>query len=37
MMDNVAQQPDRITSEMRQFTDEFEKALGIMRDKVIGQ
>jgi hypothetical protein len=31
MMDTLNQQPDRISRTMSNFTDEFEKALGITR------
>jgi hypothetical protein len=29
LIENIAQQPDRVISEMRSFSDEFEIALGI--------
>ena len=32
MLDNIMQQPDRIISEVRTFSDGFEEALGITRD-----
>jgi len=31
-LDKIAEQPERITQEMRQFTEHFERALGIVRD-----
>ncbi len=32
MLENILQQPDRIISEVRSFSDEFEATLGITRD-----
>lgn len=32
LIDNMAQQPDRIISEVRRFSDEFEATLGISKD-----
>jgi hypothetical protein len=32
MLDNIMQQPDKIISEVRGFSDEFEAVLGISRD-----
>lgn len=32
MLDNIMQQPDRIISEVRTFSDSFESILGITRD-----
>lgn len=32
LIDNMAQQPDRIIGEMRKFSEEFETAFGITRD-----
>ena len=32
MLDNIMQQPDKIISEVRCFSDEFELALGMGRD-----
>lgn len=31
-LDKIAEQPERITKEMRQFTEHFERTLGIVRD-----
>jgi hypothetical protein len=32
MLDNILQQPDKIISEVRSFSDDFESLLGISRD-----
>ena len=32
LVENIIQQPDRITAEMRGFSEDFEAALGINRD-----
>lgn len=32
MLDNIMQQPDRIISEVRTFSDDFETVVGITRD-----
>jgi hypothetical protein len=34
MVDNMAMQPDRINVEIQAFSSEFEKALGITRQKI---
>lgn len=34
-VDNIAQQPDRISAEMRNFTEAFEVAIGIQRDPIV--
>jgi hypothetical protein len=35
MLDNILQQPDKIISEVRVFSDEFESALGISRESFV--
>lgn len=32
LIENILQQPDRMTQEMREFSEEFEAALGIVRE-----
>jgi hypothetical protein len=32
LIENILQQPDRMTQEMREFSEEFENALGIVRE-----
>lgn len=32
LIENILQQPERITSELRSFSDEFEAAVGISRE-----
>jgi hypothetical protein len=32
LIENILQQPDRVTQEMRDFSEEFEAALGIVRE-----
>jgi hypothetical protein len=32
LLDNIAQQPDKIIAQMRGFSNEFERAVGITKD-----